>query len=211
VTTHLTAISRFSKTTATLLLLGSCFIGCRIERVSLTDTAPLDAIAARLGPRACGIAGGAMLTGEGIGHLVIGRTVDSMGKRCRIIADSVVAGGDEPAQRVVLVDLVRDTATIVAVRDTIVRIELHHSPFRTADSLGVGGHLGRILRLRDPVGETIDGRLYGTSPSHCGLLFQIQDQAPAPPAVQNGAGALRRLPGETRITRVVIVGCKGRS
>jgi hypothetical protein len=192
---------------AVALAMGST-VACRIERVRPIDTPTavvLAAVAQTLGARACGLSEATIVTEVGVGALQIGELADSVRVRCRVIEERVTEG-----QGSMRVDLIRDTAVVAVAEGRVSQVDLHHSPFQTADSLGVGRHLTRLMRLPEVAGITVGGRLYAVSPAHCGLRFLIVDPAPAPPAAQTGRGALNRLPGETTIERVEIVGCSSR-
>src|SRR5207302_10955319 len=90
------------------------------------------------------------------------------------------------------------------------RITLHHQAYRTADSLGVGTRIARLLNLRAVSGVTERNRLYAVTPAYCGLKFMLEDPAPRPPAPQTGRSALRRLSGETKTLELEVVGCAKR-
>src|SRR5258708_5071069 len=90
------------------------------------------------------------------------------------------------------------------------RTTLHHQAYRTADSLGVGTRITRLLNLRSATGLTERNRLYAVSPAYCGLRFMLVDPAPRSSSAPNGRGALRRLAGETQVRELEIVGCTKR-
>jgi hypothetical protein len=177
--------------------------GCTIEHRPRVDSAGVRDAATS--PTNCGVATDTVVTGTGIGDLRIGRPWSEVGERC-LVVDSP-ENAELTGNGTLTVDLFRDTATVQLANGRISYIELRHSDFRTSDSLGVRTALVDLLRVPDIRGETIGGRLYARSDSLCGLRFEVVSPAPSPPAAQSGLGALTRLPGETRVRRLAIVGC----
>jgi hypothetical protein len=193
--------------TITLLLgagaVGIAATGCRIEKVKSPDTATAGN---EPGPgiNACGITPGSRVSEDGIGLLRIGTSLDAVRASCAILSEQP---GVNDAPSLVRIDLGPDTAATEFVAGVLRRITLHHSAYRTADSLGVGTSIARIMALRSPVGMTDRNRLYAVSPAYCGLRFMLEEPAPPRPSAQSGIAALRRLPGETRVRELEIVGC----
>ncbi len=112
--------------------------------------------------------------------------------------------------RVVPVDIGGEQVEAEIVDDKVWRLAVRSPRYRTADSLGVGTTLERLLELREPRGMMGEGALFFASPAHCGLSFRLSENRPLPPSGQNwNAAALRRLPASTRVTEVLAVGCAG--
>lgn len=176
---------------------------CRIEKIRSSDTATAGN---EPGPGipACGISLGSHISEDGLGVLRIGTSLDAVRSSCSVIAER---SGANDAAMVARIDLGGDTATVEFVSGIVRRITLHHSTYRTADSLGVGTGVSRLLNMRQVSGLTERNRLYAVSPAYCGLRFMLVDPAPAKPSVQSGRAALRRLSGETRARELEIVGC----
>ena len=189
---------------ALLLPLSVGLIACRIERVRSVDSTITDSTAGSPVSMGCGITPSARVTGNGLGLLQIGTTLDAIRSGCalfnerRSISDTTLLAS---------VDLGRDTAAVEFGNGVLRRITLHHQAYRTADSLGVGTHVSTLLKLRDATGLTERNRLYAVSPAQCGLRFMLEDPAPPRPAAQSGKSALRRLSGETRTLQLEMVGC----
>lgn len=180
--------------------------GCRIEKVRSADTTT---VGSEPGPgiMACGITPGSRVSEDGIGVLRIGTSLDAVRASCAIISEHP---GANDAPLIARIDLGLDTATTEFVGGTLQRITLHHQAYRTADSLGVGTRITRLINLRSATGLTDRHRLYAISPAYCGLQFMLEDPAPRPPSAQSGRAALRRLSGETKTLELEIVGCKKR-
>jgi hypothetical protein len=180
--------------------------GCRIEKVRSPDTAsagnePVPGIAS------CGISPGSHVSEDGLGVLRIGTSFDAVRSSCAVISEH---GGANDAPMTARIDLGSDTATTEFVSGVLRRITLYHSTYRTADSLGVGTGVSKLMSLRQAAGITERNRLYAVTPAYCGLRFMLVDPAPAKPSVQSGRAALRRLSGETRTRELEIVGCQRR-
>jgi hypothetical protein len=102
----------------------------------------------------------------------------------------------------------RDTVEAEIVDSRVWRIEVLSPRFRTADSLGVGTPLRRLLALRDPRGITGEGQLFVVSPEHCGLSFRLSDNGSSARTQNWDLAALSRLPSATVVNKILIVGCE---
>jgi hypothetical protein len=182
-------------------------LGCRIEKVRTADTSSAGAAEPGPGVNACGITSESRVRDDGIGVLRIGMSLDAVRANCTVLSERAGAN-DGPV--VAAIDLGRDTAAVEFVSGVLQRITLHHQAYRTADSVGVGTRISRILAMRSVVGVTERGKLYAISPAYCGLRFMLMSPAPTPPAVQSGRAALRRLEGETRVRELEIAPCPRR-
>jgi hypothetical protein len=90
------------------------------------------------------------ITDEGIGELRIGATVESIRQKCNVVRDTTAPGAEGMLARKLRVALSRDTVEAEIVDGRVWRIAVHSPRLRTADSLGVGITLARLLRLRNP-------------------------------------------------------------
>jgi hypothetical protein len=179
---------------------------CRIEKVRAADTAT---VGSEPGPgiMACGITQGSRVSEDGIGVLRVGTSLDAVRSSCAVISERPSVGN---SPLIAQVDLGLDTATAEFVGGILKRITLHHQAYRTADSLGVGTPVARLMNLRSVTGVTERNHVYAVSPAYCGLRFMLENPAPRPPAAQSGRAALRRLSGETRALELDIIGCPKR-
>jgi hypothetical protein len=164
---------------------------------------PAPAVAAR----SCGVSAGTVLAESGIGELRIGRPVAEVAAGCGVLSDTTEIRAEGLPARIVTVDLGRDTVEAEAVDDRIWRIALEHPAFRTADSLGVGTPLSRLLRFDGARGMAGEDGLYLRVPAHCGLSFRLSDSARGAALADPSPEMLRRLPAETHVERVLVVGC----
>src|SRR5688572_559247 len=107
----------------------------REDQVDERDGRPSDQPAARTA--ACGIDGGAVLTGDGIGRLRVGASVGEIRRECAIVGDATRPGVEGTQERRIKVDFRRDTVDAVVVNERVWRIHVDGSAFRTAEGLGV--------------------------------------------------------------------------
>jgi len=148
------------------------------------------------------------LQGAGIGELRISASVASVKRACLVGRDTTITGAEGMPARIISVAVGGEQVEAEIVNDKVWRLAVKSPRFRTADSLGVGTTLERLLQLREPRGMMGEGALYFASPAHCGLSFRLSENRPLPASGQNwNAAALRRLPASTKVTEVLAVGC----
>lgn len=146
-----------------------------------------------------------VLTESAVGDLRIGDDVAAIRARCGVVRDTTELRSEGQSTRVIAVAL--DSVAIEAevVNDRVWRIEVLHPAVRTNDSLGVGTPVSRLLALRDPVAMSGEGRVFVRSPDHCGLSFQLGIRAGA---TRWDLAALKRLPPDTPVSRILVLGCE---
>lgn len=149
--------------------------------------------------------GNSVITGQGIGHLVIRRSVDSVRIRCPILQDSTEMDNEGMPAHVLRVQVGNDTVKATAVSGAIWRIAVTSPHLRTADSIGVGTPIARLLRFRDPKAWPGEGGMFLMTPELCGLSFELSDNAGFGRVLEKPQ--LERLPANTIVKRVLITGC----
>jgi hypothetical protein len=140
------------------------------------------------------------LTGDGIGDLRIGASVDQVARNCRVLRDTTGLGIEGEPERTILVDLGRDSVTAVVSADKIWRVHVRTPAFRTADSLGVGTEV-TALRNRRPQILMGEGRVFLRLPTHCGLSFRLGG------VVAGRTFSLVLLPESVVVDEVLAIGC----
>ena len=81
--------------------------------------------------------------------------------------------------------------------------------FRTADGIGVGSTLADLLRDGQASGLEDEGNLFIVSASHCSMSFQLDYEPKDDEHRANWAAAdLAKLPPRSKVTQVLLVGCK---
>lgn len=192
-----------------------------------SDTSPFDTMAsggAGVGPDAAAGAPGAPgapgaaagvspgtdcaathVTGDSVGPLRIGGTVAQVRARCPMARDTTVPGPEgQPSHRIAVV-MGGERVEGEVRNDRVWRVPVTSTRLRTADGLGVGTPLARLLELRD-VRPAMGEGLYVLSPAHCGLSFQLRNPGGSlPPATT--VEQLRGLPATTVVSRVLVTGC----
>jgi hypothetical protein len=151
--------------------------------------------------------GEATLTDEGIGELKIGTPIDSIHAHCVVVSDTIELAEEGLPARIMRVAFDRDTVEATADSGKVWRISIESPRIRTADSLGVGTKLPRLLQLKKARGLSGEGAVFVVSPERCGLSFELSDAGSDAPPENWNRSALARLPDSTSVTRVLIVGC----
>ncbi len=142
---------------------------------------------------------------ERVGKIAIGDPVDSLTK-CNVVRDTVVLEDEGGKARKVFVALAADTIAAQIVEGQVWRIEVSSPGIRTADSLGVGTPLHRLLEMSSPRGASGEGRMFVLSPDHCGQSFEISYFGPMPRGGWTPA-TLAKLPDGTHVIRVRVARC----
>lgn len=184
-----------------------CVVAVVAHACSRGDSDPAgDATARRLDtPSAaasptCGVDAITVLTGDGIGALRVGASVDDVARACRIIRDTTALGAEGMTERQIVVRLGRDSASAVVDSARVRRVHVRTAAFRTADSLGVGTP-GRALRRPGAQVLTGEGAHFITLPSHCGLSFRLR-------GVEFGrVSSPGQIPDTAGVDEVLAVGC----
>lgn len=156
-------------------------------------------------PAAAGPCGAPVIDGDGVGAIRIGMDADSVKAHCSVARDTVEMRTEGEQERLLVVALGGDTANAEIDSGRVWRIEIRTPKLRTADSLGVGTPLSRLLALKGGVqGLAGEGHMFLLAEARCGLSFELS--APAAPGDWQRA-RLRSLPATTTVTRVLVIGC----
>jgi len=153
------------------------------------------------------VCGDAVITGEGIGELRIGTTVESVRQKCNVLRDTTALIDEGGPARILTVALSRDTVEAQIHEGRVWRIAVHSPRLQTADSLGVGTTLGRLLRLRNPRGMTGEGKYFVASPDHCGMSFRLANAGLGAWRGDQDSAGLARLPKSAVVSEVLVFGC----
>ncbi len=194
------------------LALAFALIGCESQNeASPADSSSASAVsstppAAPGAGRQTSSCGDEVITDEGIGLLRIGTTVESVRQKCNVVRDTTVIDSEGMPARRLAVTLSRDTVEAEIVNGRVWRLAVHSPRLRTADSLGVGTPLTRLLELKKPRGMTGEGKFFVASPEHCGMSFRLAIAEAGGRGDLDSAG-LARLPKSTTVSEVLIFGC----
>ena len=147
------------------------------------------------------------MTGAGIGALRIGATVDSVRAICPITHDSVEIRAEGLPARIIRVALGTDTIEAEVVDDRVWRITVDEPGLATADSLGVGTRLSRLLEKPGAHGAVGEGRVFVLLPDSCGLSFRLATRPGDVARFSYDDAGLRTLPPSSVVDQVLITGC----
>jgi hypothetical protein len=135
-------------------------------------------------------------------------TPEAVRARCVVVRDTSRLASEGQLARMIAVAFPRDTVEAEIVDGRVWRIEVLSPRFQTADSLGVGTPLRRLLALREPRGITGEGQLFVVSPEHCGLSFRLSDNGSSARTQNWDRAGLARLSSATVVNKILVVGCK---
>jgi hypothetical protein len=151
---------------------------------------------------------GRLVTNAGVGPIRIFASLDSIRQICPIVRDTTVQ--PQPglaAEHLVSVLMGTDTAVVGVRRGRVVQIFLTGTRFATADSIGVGTTLARLLRFAQTKGYGVAGDLLIATPTKCGLTFGMTGRYPDLPDGLKDSTALSRVPVTATVNRVRVDGC----
>jgi hypothetical protein len=200
------------------LILLLAVMGCEVKKEQQPSSVPpsndTTAVSAQPSPAAPSTSvpqpfacGEAVITDEGIGELRIGATVESVRQKCTVVSDKTAPGAEGMPARKLAVALARDTVEAEIVDGRVWRIAVHSPRLRTADSLGVGTTLARLLQLRNPRGMTGEGKFFVASPQRCGMSFRLANAGPGAQRGDLDSAGLSRLPKSAVVSEVLVFGC----
>ena len=147
------------------------------------------------------------LSGSGVGCLAVGAPLANLAAGCRIVADRVVPGPEGTQERRVDIVVGVDTVSATIVGDSVWRAAVTTPNLRTSDGIGIGTTAAALLGRSGSRVIGGEGRLFITLSDHCGMSFELgpvpRDLLGLPPDQ-----AAARIPGETRVSRILVFGCE---
>jgi hypothetical protein len=145
------------------------------------------------------------ITGNAVGVIHIGMSLDSMRMRCPIVRDTAEMNEGD-AYRVVYALVAGDTLRIEVEKNSVWRMTARRPRFSTSDSIRAGMPLSRFLTGRRRAVLVGEGKVFLTDPQHCGNSFGLSDEAfrRVPGLTER---TLARLPRSTIIDAILVVGC----
>ena len=145
-----------------------------------------------------------IITGDRVGVIRIGMTLDSVRHRCAIVREAVEMNEGEP-ERVIYALVAGDTLSLYLRSDSVSGILVRRSSFRTADSIHVGMSLSRFLVGRKPTINVGEGSVALETRDHCGIAFGLSGEAFAR-VTHLTTATLSRLPRSTKIEGIFVSG-----
>jgi hypothetical protein len=134
---------------------------------------------------------------------------DSVRLVCQVQSDTTELAEGEPI-RVIRIGVEGGSVRIWIERGAIHSIMVESPAFRTADSIGVGSPLARLLEYRDLTGGYGEGDYYvmSDSASACGLSFLMDFRVSGKrPPVDGSRKALAPFASTAKVSGILIRGC----
>lgn len=157
----------------------------------------------------CGLARDVAVSGRGIGALLVGAPLDSVRRRCLVLADSMSDDDEGNLQRQVWIRVRDDTVQAVVDSGRVWRIEIASTGLNTSDSLGVGSSIGALLAAGIATGAEGEKGLYVMLENHCGVSFLIDTPIGEDAHRESWAHQqLAQIAGTARVSRVLLFGCE---
>jgi hypothetical protein len=150
----------------------------------------------------------ATITGDRVGVIRIGMSLDSVRTRCRIVRDTMEMDEGE-ASRAVYVLVAGDTVRIDVLNNAVEFIKIRRPRFMTQDSIRTGMPVARFLIGRRPQILVGEGKVYLVDGTHCGNSFGLSAEAYARVRHLTEA-SLARLPRSTVIDEIGVTGTSSR-
>jgi hypothetical protein len=149
----------------------------------------------------CGVDDGTVLSGDGVGQLRVGAALARVRANCTVLTDTTAPGAEGMRERRINVDLERDTVEAIVVNDSVWRIHVDGSAFRTAEGLGVGNTVAELRQDRAARVLAGEGSMFIALADHCGLSFRLGGVPFGPER------PVEELPAEGRVVEVLAFGC----
>jgi len=152
----------------------------------------------------------AQLSGERVGPVPVSASPASLARYARVVRDTEELGSEGIAESVVVLAVRSDTVRAVHDSGRIYRMDVNTLTFRTADSLGVGTTIARLLKEPGVYAVGGEGAVFVVVPRHCGMSFRLAESGGLGDAPSDSitSAQLRQLPPETRVSEVLVFGCR---
>ncbi|HST08642.1 MAG TPA: hypothetical protein VLJ83_10740 [Gemmatimonadaceae bacterium] len=131
----------------------------------------------------------------------------SVKARCEVFRDTTRRGLEGMSERRLAVRFRTDSLEAEIVDDKVWRLDISSPGFRTADSLGVGTPVARLLLLREARGLVGEGVLVVVSPERCGVSFVLSGGIPRGRVRTWDSTALSALPTTITVKKVLVLAC----
>lgn len=157
----------------------------------------------------CGFSSALVVSDQGVGAVRIGASVRAVRAECQVVSDRTELGAEAIPGRVLRVRIGRSLVEAEIDNGRVWRLSFDDPRLRTSDGLAAGVPLARLLDLPGLAGA--EGSLFATTPTHCGMSFQLNYE----PTDQEHRGTwtsaqLAALPSKVAVTRVLVFGCSAR-
>ena len=180
--------------------------------ILIANHAPTPAQAAKALAREARLCRGKLtLTGEGVGVVRVGQTVEAVRRTCHIPKPKLKKGETPPPESPIDFMIGTTPVQIETAQGRVWRVIIEGGSLRTADKIGVGEALSGLLASGQARASEREGVIYAASAAHCGMSFVLSYEPRRGEDRDNWTTeGLARLPPDTRISRILITGCEGR-
>ncbi len=155
----------------------------------------------------CGVLSSTGLSNDGIGDLLVGKSVDETKRLCDVASDSPQRDAEGQMQRTLVVQLGGETILAAIVDNKVWRLDVRTPRFVTKDSLGVDTPLRRIAHMRGAQFAPGEDGVYGFVADHCGLSFRFSLPVRPPAGGQWTVAAIDKDHGDAAVDRVLVRKC----
>jgi hypothetical protein len=147
-----------------------------------------------------------VISDSAVGPVRLGLPWDSLARHATVVVDTTILDVEGHRQRIARLAVANDIVTAELADGRVWRLRVTSPRLATADGIRVGSPVSLLLTSDSVVGALGEGRVYVLTPRHCGLSFRIASNAESPRTELDSA-ALARLPSETRVDEILVVGC----
>ena len=145
---------------------------------------------------------------SGIGAVEIGDPHEEVKSRCTVLSDSLTTNDASGTSGNIVVGVNGTPFTVQVADSKVYRMTVTDAQFRTADGMGPGMPVARMLDYPGAVVLEGEHDLSVVVDAHCGLYFRITKPATVPENLTKWADYVRALPEGTPVERVVVHGCR---
>jgi hypothetical protein len=151
------------------------------------------------------------LTGEGVGVVRVGQTVEAVRRACHIARPKLKKGEAPPPETLIEFMIGGAPVQIETTHGRVWRVIVSGGSLRTADKLGVGDSLAALLASSPARASEAEGVVYAATAAHCGMSFALSYEPTRGEDRDSWtAEGLARLPLDTTISRILMTGCNSR-
>ena len=167
-----------------------CLAACTSSAPRSRDTAPI------------------LITGDSIGPVPARGTAAQLRRASQVVRDTVEEGIEAVPESIIVISVRGDTVRAAMDSGRAYRLSVTSPRFRTADSIGPGTSLSRLLRDPRVFALTGEGEAWVALPTHCGLRCALNDAGSLGDRSDSvGVKELRTLPPATSVREVLAFGC----
>jgi hypothetical protein len=149
------------------------------------------------------------LTGDGVGAVRVGSSVEAVRKACHVPVRKLKKGEAPPPANLLEIKIGMTPVQAEIAEGHVWRVIVDGGAFHTLDKIGVDSPLSAVLATGGARANQTEGVIYATNAANCGVAFAL-DYKPRRGEDRDNwtAEGLGRLPPDTKVARVLMSGCK---